>query len=203
MLDNMDGITGIVSFFICLLIVMLSVLTNPAPFSLNMIIVSGMLTSLLAFLYFNWHPAKMYMGDSGSQFLGITLSAMGIIYFWNPIGEVTTEISLSKHFILPLLAFLVPIIDTTTVTINRLRKGRSPFIGGKDHTTHCLSRFGLGDKKVAYVIGFISLISSAFVLFIHTSLHNWEQSHALLFMLYALLLFSALFYVSRKKNQYP
>jgi UDP-GlcNAc:undecaprenyl-phosphate GlcNAc-1-phosphate transferase len=203
MLDNMDGITGIVSFFICVLIVIISIYTSSTPFNLNMIIASGVMTSLIAFLYFNWYPAKMYMGDSGSQFLGIALSALGIVYFWNPVNGSVHEVSLSKQFLLPVLAFLVPIIDTTTVTINRLQKGKSPFIGGKDHTTHYLSRFGLGDKRVAYAIGLISFVSSCLVLFICIYTENWTSYYAIAFLAYALLLFSILFYISRKKNLHP
>lgn len=200
MLDNMDGITGIVSFFVCLAIVCFSMVTEASP-NLNFILVSGILTALLAFLYFNWHPAKMYMGDSGSQFLGSALSAMGIIYFWNPVSSAPETMSLFKHLLLPLLAFLIPIIDTTTVTINRIGNGQSPFVGGKDHTTHYLSRKGLGDKKVAYLIAFISMLSSLFVFLISTHTIAWKPAYGILFLLYAGAIFSTMFYFTRQKSR--
>jgi hypothetical protein len=62
-----------------------------------------------------------------------------------------------------LLVFIVPIIDTTTVTINRLLKGKSPFVGGRDHTTHHLSYLGLSDKQVAKVFLGLSFLSVMFL----------------------------------------
>ena len=171
MLDNMDGITTIVSVVIAFTILLLMLVNNEAD-SLGTTIVIGLLASLLGFLYFNWNPARMYMGDTGSQYLGVLLAALSINYLWNPI--TTSEFAISRQLLIPLLAFIIPIVDTTTVTIKRLSKGNSPFVGGKDHTTHHLAYLGFTEKQVAAIIALISIISSAIAVYAISSIQNWE-----------------------------
>jgi UDP-GlcNAc:undecaprenyl-phosphate GlcNAc-1-phosphate transferase len=202
MLDNMDGITGSVSLIILLTIIgcfFITGFTNNFYF----ILVSGISCALIGFLYFNWHPSKMFMGDSGSQFLGIFLATMGIIFFWNlePLG--TEELSFSKKFIIPCLAFIVPIVDTTTVVINRLSKGQSPFVGGKDHTTHNLARLGLKDPQVAVAVAVISLLSSIIILYCYDI--EWSYGRTISLLVYLLVIFIALYMVTqinRKKGRH-
>lgn len=164
MLDNMDGITGSVSLIILLTLVACFFITG---FTNNFyfILISGIICALIGFLYFNWNPSKMFMGDSGSQFLGIFLAAMGIIFFWNLEPLEGKNINIAKQLIIPSLAFIIPIIDTTTVVINRISRGQSPFVGGKDHTTHNLARFGMRDTQVAMTVAMISLFSSVIILY--------------------------------------
>jgi UDP-GlcNAc:undecaprenyl-phosphate GlcNAc-1-phosphate transferase len=148
MLDNMDAITTSVSSSILLgAIVILSFQQNSLVF---LILAIGVLASLMGFLYYNWNPSKMYMGDNGSQFLGAFIAIIGIKVFWN--APVTTDYPILSPFMITFMAFIVPISDTTSVTINRLLRGQSPFIGGRDHTTHHLSYFGLTDRKVALLL---------------------------------------------------
>jgi len=160
MLDNMDAITTSVSCTVLIgAIVVLGTLTGSS--SVFLLICIGALASLLSFLYYNWNPSKMYMGDNGSQFLGALLAIIGIEVFWN-----TPAVS-NYAFIYPLViavsVFIVPIADTATVTINRLLRGQSPFIGGRDHTTHHLSYFGLKDSHVALILLSINAIFIAII----------------------------------------
>lgn len=163
MLDNMDGITTIVSivilFFIVILNYNLNSILTPLP-----ILSIGVLGSLLGFLIYNWHPAKMFMGDTGSQFLGAFLAVVGIDYCWNSFSLISnswyTVNPIILGFTIVALVFILPLTDTITVTINRLKKGRSPFIGGKDHTTHHLFFKGVTEKRIAILffgIGFLGL----------------------------------------------
>lgn len=155
MLDNMDAITTSVSISILFTaIVLMLVLGEFSPFFL--MISFGGLAALFSFLYYNWYPAKMYMGDNGSQFLGALLAVVGIFCFWNaPQMQYHTRI---YPFLFAFLAFLVPIADTTTVTINRLLRGQSPFVGGRDHTTHHLSYAGLHERMIAVLYFSLNLI---------------------------------------------
>ncbi|MCP4123336.1 MAG: undecaprenyl/decaprenyl-phosphate alpha-N-acetylglucosaminyl 1-phosphate transferase, partial [Bacteroidetes bacterium] len=140
MLDNMDGITTSTS--ICILgcaLYMLSI-GDYSNIFFTLIIV-GVMSTLLGFLVFNWFPAKMYMGDTGSQFIGVFLAAVSIKLFWDYKDPVSTGFQV-RQFLIPLLAFIMPIIDTSTVFIRRLARGQSPFVGGADHTTHHLAYFG-------------------------------------------------------------
>jgi UDP-GlcNAc:undecaprenyl-phosphate GlcNAc-1-phosphate transferase len=157
MLDNMDGITTLVSIFILL---MAAVASEPLA-SGNLFysfICGGVVAALTGFLFFNWNPSKIFMGDTGSQMLGTLLSGVGIIFFWNN-AYIDVEHSWYSKLVVVGTAFVVPIADSLTVTINRLRRGVSPFVGGKDHTTHHLSYAGLSDRQVAYVMIAISTLS--------------------------------------------
>jgi UDP-GlcNAc:undecaprenyl-phosphate/decaprenyl-phosphate GlcNAc-1-phosphate transferase len=200
LLDNMDAIATLTSIFTVLgaLIVLTAYQSSNHIYTLILI---GLLASLVGFLFFNWSPAKMYMGDTGSQFLGVLLAAIGINYFWN-IPE-QPDAFISKKIILVAMAFMIPLIDTTTVVINRLSKGHSPFIGGKDHTTHHVSYLGFSEKAVARIMALISmtglLIITATVFIIET----WSSLYFILFGIYFLLVFIVLFYITRIKRNTP
>jgi UDP-GlcNAc:undecaprenyl-phosphate GlcNAc-1-phosphate transferase len=195
MLDNMDAVTTLASLF-ALFGMATIFLFNQAFDSAYFVMVIGLIGALLGFLFFNWNPSKMYMGDTGSQFLGVILAALSIQFLWNHSNE-SYEIS-SRQFVLPLLAFLVPICDTVTVTINRIAKGKSPFVGGKDHTTHHLSYLGLSDQSVALVVVGIGIVSTVLLL-VAISIKSWTHLFTILFGLYALLVFLSLFLTTKER----
>lgn len=195
MLDNMDAITSTVSISIILsaLCVMIFHRELNSVYFLEML---GVMGALIGFLFFNWHPSKMYMGDTGSQFLGVFLAAMGIRYFWNaepPSGDFIS----ARNLFLPLIVFIMPIIDTTTVVINRISRGQSPFVGGKDHTTHALAYLGLSDRQVALVFWAITLISLMLVVVMERFLKTWSHVYSALFAIYFFLMFGIFFYASK------
>lgn len=195
MLDNMDGITASVAVVILLTMAGCFVISSYTS-EFYFILLSGIICALLGFLYFNYFPSKMFMGDSGSQFLGIFLAAMGIIFFWNLEPLEAIKINPSKKVIMALLAFIVPIADTTTVVINRLARGHSPFIGGKDHTTHNLVRIGLKDRQVAMVVTVISLISGFIILYSYNE-NAFSTGKSIGLTFYFVFVFIALFSVTR------
>ncbi|MBL4587570.1 MAG: undecaprenyl/decaprenyl-phosphate alpha-N-acetylglucosaminyl 1-phosphate transferase [Flavobacteriales bacterium] len=195
MLDNMDGITTTVSISVILAVIYM-LISKGEVLSLYFITMLGVLSALIGFLYYNWSPSKMYMGDTGSQFLGVFLAAIGILYLWNGHAEADFRIQ-TKQFIVALLVFIVPIIDTTTVTISRLLKGQSPFVGGKDHTTHHLSYLGLSNSQVTLAFFGLSLLSVVFLIIIDQFIERWEFFHFWLFLGYFLILFIFLFGITR------
>jgi len=158
------------------------------------------LAALLGFLYFNWNPSKMYMGDTGSQYLGVLLAALSIKYLWNPV--TTEEFSISRQFLIPIISFIIPIVDTTTVVIKRISNGKSPFIGGKDHTTHHLSYLGLTEKQVALVVTLISLFSSLIVIYVISNIKVWNHLYTTIFITYFLLVFGVLFAIAKKNTNH-
>ena len=198
MLDNMDGITTTVSIFIILMATMTLFYSHEfAHFYLALLL--GTLSSLIAFLFFNWHPSKMFMGDTGSQFLGIFLASIGIIFFWNNQGLGEEEAS-TKQICIVLLAFIIPISDTLTVIINRLRRGQAPYVGGKDHTTHHLSYLGFTDRQVAYIFIGISLLSYSLLWIIVKFIQPWNHFFTAIFIVYFLIVFGLLFGVTQNKR---
>jgi UDP-GlcNAc:undecaprenyl-phosphate/decaprenyl-phosphate GlcNAc-1-phosphate transferase len=159
MLDNMDGITGTTVFFIlsaCLMSSWLIIGFNANIWSISMIAVIG---AVLGFLSMNIHPSKLFMGDAGSQFIGLFVAFFAIDNLWNI--PFNLELPSWLGALLALVAFTPAAVDTLTVVINRLRRGQSPMVGGKDHTTHHLVYSGLNDRQVWYVflgIGFVATL---------------------------------------------
>ena len=143
------------------------------------------------------------MGDSGSQFLGIFLAALGITYFWNyspPIEmglhDKTNLLSISLNCLLVLTVFCIPITDTTTVFINRIRKGKSPMIGGRDHTTHHLFYRGFSERKIAWLFMGISTVSLLLVTYVVMLQPAWDYIHVAFFSCFFLSVFISLFYIT-------
>lgn len=194
MLDNMDGITASVASSIIALLIIMSFSLNNNIINMFNFMMAGTLAALLGFLFFNWPPSKIFMGDSGSQLLGVFLSGMSILYLWNYIPNPSSELQI-KQFILPLVVFIIPIIDTTTVFIRRIISGSSPFIGGKDHTTHMLVYFGVKEYWVPLLLAGITFLSLP-VIYIFITNHNvWNTSYSLGIIVYFLILFSVVQYI--------
>jgi UDP-GlcNAc:undecaprenyl-phosphate/decaprenyl-phosphate GlcNAc-1-phosphate transferase len=101
--------------------------------------------STLGFLMWNKSPAKIYMGDAGALFLGVIVSVLtirlnpGITPQWSSIA------------LLPML-LAVPILDTCVAVLSRIKRGISPFTGGKDHLSHRLMRKGLSKRRTAFTL---------------------------------------------------
>lgn len=198
MLDNMDAITAIVSSFIILTAIVVYFM-NDQFLVLYLLMLAGVLASIAGFLFYNWHPSKIFMGDTGSQFLGVFLAATGIMFFWNSNADVpgvSVEIK-SRQLAIVILAFIIPIIDTTTVTVNRILRGQSPFVGGRDHTTHSLSYLGFSDRQVALIFAGISLISFIFIFLITNFIDGWNYYYLFLIVLYFFVVFFVLFGCTR------
>ncbi|MGB0933659.1 MAG: MraY family glycosyltransferase [Lishizhenia sp.] len=164
MLDNMDGITATVSTTVLLTCLISSFILLDVNTNFWTIILVSQIGALLGFLRFNVHPSKMFMGDTGSMFIGLFVGFYSIKGLWST--TITQDYFSWIHVIAPLIALSPAIIDTLTVVFNRLRKGQSPAIGGKDHTTHHLVYSGKTDKQVWYIFLAISILSSIVALFI-------------------------------------
>jgi UDP-GlcNAc:undecaprenyl-phosphate GlcNAc-1-phosphate transferase len=199
MLDNMDGITTSVSIGTLSTALFVLILTNQLN-ALYFWVILGTIGSLVGFLYYNWNPSKIYMGDTGSQFLGVVLAVVGIHFFWNGYEFNDADNSWAK-FLTPLLVFLPSLVDTTTVTINRLSKGTSPFVGGRDHTTHHLSFLGLKDRLVAIFFLSLTFICGALALFLNYKIKEWDNMIIASTIGFMLLVFGCLFGITKRKLQ--
>ncbi len=200
MLDNMDAITTLVSITIIINALFILYLNSHSD-NIHILLLVGILASLIGFLFYNWHPSKIIMGDTGSQFLGLFLAAIGIIYFWDT-PDIHEQKVHTKQFFVTILAFAIPIIDTTTVVINRLLHKKSPFIGGKDHTTHSLFFMGLSERRIAILYTGINFVSIFFNYLIIHYIDNWSYLHIILFSIYFIALFWFLYAPTRKYGQH-
>lgn len=162
MLDNMDGITATISCCVLAACLLVFIIMNGWQVNIWTILMFSSIGSLIGFLFYNLHPSKMFMGDGGSQFLGITIAFFTGKFLFS---EVLLEGVMNwKGLLLASVALTPAAVDSITVVINRLKKGKSPMVGGKDHTTHHLVYSGMNDKQVWYVFLSIGLLSIGFVL---------------------------------------
>lgn len=140
LLDNMDGLAGgtsLVSLIVILPIVVAAGLSGAT------VVTAAVAGSVAGFLVFNRHPARVFMGDTGSLWLGLTVA--GIVALAGQ-GELVFA---------PLAAatvLAVPLVDTGTVIYARLKTGRSITTGGRDHLSHRLVRLGLSDREAVLVL---------------------------------------------------
>ena len=191
MLDNMDGITGTTSLFILLSCLASNVILfdwNMNIWTLTMLIQIG---AILSFLKFNIHPSKLFMGDAGSQFIGVFVAFFSINELWS-VGN-RTNLNPLTGAIITVIAFTPAIVDTLTVVINRLRQGKSPMVGGKDHTTHHLVYRGYSDKQVWYIflgIGIGAMLFAIVSIYFAKLGNPWVP---LILLIYFLIIFIILY----------
>ena len=103
-----------------------------------------------------------------------------------------------------MLFFIVPLIDTVTVTIRRLMRKQSPFVGGKDHITHHLVYLGLSDKLVAVTLICVSLLSLPAVLFLVMNIIEWTWMitfFAFAYFAAVFILFQVLYNIGKHKHE--
>ncbi len=202
MLDNMDSVTTLTSLSIIGGAGLYSILysTGLSPFaSLVFITTAG---ALISFLFFNWNPSKMYMGDNGSQFLGSILALVGIVFYWNavPIEEFQYGYNFQQILIVG-SAFIIPLTDTTTVTINRLLRKQSPFVGGRDHTTHHLFYLGLSQRWVAFTLFALNTIGVVFAMYLINVEDKLDYNKLWYFAIYPAVVFLFLYLNTKLTKQ--
>ena len=159
-LDNMDGLAAGVGLIAALLFV-------GAQTAVGGMFVPAVLLSLVGalagFLVYNRYPARLFMGDAGSNFLGFYLGAMtvaGTYYRYEP-GESAWSV------LVPLLVMAVPLYDSSSVILIRLREGRSPFEGDRRHFSHRLVARGLTPRQAVRTIDLVTLAGGLGALLLH------------------------------------
>lgn len=191
MLDNMDGITATTVLFALLACLVSAMLVGDSNQLYWLYILVAVIGSVLGFLRYNINPAKMFMGDAGSQFIGLFVAFFTIKFLWN-LGSITQSHSWIS-LILALTALTPAAADTLTVVINRLRARKSPMLGGKDHTTHHLVYAGYKDRQVWIIfsfIGFISFLLSVAIIYLVLISRLQE---IMIFLLYFIAVFLILY----------
>lgn len=151
-LDNMDGLSGGIALIVSVIfaVMMLTKPEDPHWFvAAFFLIVAG---SLIGFLCHNWSPARIFMGDAGSYFLGFSIASMTLLgTFYKPNDQF-------QHVILaPLCVLAVPLYDICSVVLIRLREGRSPFQPDKKHFSHRLVALGLTKVQAVLTVHLTTL----------------------------------------------
>jgi UDP-GlcNAc:undecaprenyl-phosphate GlcNAc-1-phosphate transferase len=186
LIDNMDGLAGGISLITT---GFLGYFFWRGGDSSLLPIAMALAGSLLGFLIYNLPPASIFMGDSGSLFLGFTLAVLAI-------ARQPQASNVFAVMGVPTLLFMLPILDTTLVTITRLLRGQSPTQGGRDHTSHRLVAFGLSERQTLFVLYGIALISGGLAIGVET-LDYWLSLALVPFLVLSLALLTA--YLGRLK----
>jgi UDP-GlcNAc:undecaprenyl-phosphate GlcNAc-1-phosphate transferase len=143
LLDNMDGLSSGVATVACIFFLLLAVMSDQYLVSS---LAAALLGACVGFLYYNFNPATIFMGDSGSLFIGFMLAAVGIkLRFPDNVSFVT--------WMIPAVVLGLPVFDTTLVVISRLRRGLNPLSSpGKDHVSHRLVAMGATQREAVLIL---------------------------------------------------
>jgi UDP-GlcNAc:undecaprenyl-phosphate GlcNAc-1-phosphate transferase len=162
MLDNMDGLAASVGLIAALLFCGAQVAVGSLFAPAVLLVVVG---ALAGFLVHNRPPARLFMGDAGSNFLGFLLGALTVV------GTFTHDDAAGRYspygVLAPLLVMAVPLYDMTSVVLIRLREGRSPFVGDRRHFSHRLVARGLTPAQAVGTIDLVTLAGGLGALLLH------------------------------------
>lgn len=148
-IDGVDGLAGSVVTVNAITLAIIAVTMSPSsPISaLIGFILAG---AMLAFLTYNFNPAKIFMGDSGALFSGFLLAAISIT------GVMKTA---TIAILLPFVVLAVPIMDITFSSLRRISKGKSPFVADAEHIHHKLLHAGFSQKKTVFILTSVAIIA--------------------------------------------
>jgi UDP-GlcNAc:undecaprenyl-phosphate/decaprenyl-phosphate GlcNAc-1-phosphate transferase len=152
-IDIMDGLAAGIALCSSICLFVVAILNGHSMIAIFTISLVG---SLAGFIPYNFKPAKIYMGDTGSMFLGLTLGALSII------GDYTQFNKLA--FFNPLIIFGVAIFDTLFVMVLRVMQRRSPFLGSPDHFAIRLKRMGWSVKKIVLASYALATVLGSFAI---------------------------------------
>ena len=186
--DNLDGgAAGTVAISAIFLTYL--ALSNGQSFiaALSVVVAGG----TLGFLIWNRTPARIYMGDAGALFLGVLVATLTIRL--NPDTQ-----TLFASFATPILLLAIPILDTCVAVFSRIRRGISPFQGGKDHLSHRLIRLGISRKIAAISLWILSIFFGLLAVVISSVSKQHEGYFVALSFLIWLLLFIGFFRTADK-----
>lgn len=154
LMDNMDGLAGTVAGVAAAFFGLIAAVNGQYLIAALSFAIAG---SCAGFLFHNWRPATIYMGDAGALFLGFVLAVIGIRI------DLTAQ-PLALSLAVPVLVLALPIIDTTLVVLDRRRRGLSPFQGGRDHLSHRVNRVGYSVPQTVRMIGALGVFSGGIAL---------------------------------------
>lgn len=181
LIDGLDGLAGGVALIALATVCAIS-LIRPEPF---MILVSAALAgSVFGFLFYNFNPASIFMGDSGSMFLGFMVATSSI--------RASQKASTAVTILIPIILLAIPIADTTLAVVRRALRRQGLFTGDREHLHHQLVASGLSHRQTVLALYVLSLTCAlaALTLFI-------AQSHVAVFAVCIVLSLNACLLLSR------
>lgn len=154
-IDGLDGLTGGISTISALTMTYIALYNGRIEVALISLILAG---ACLGFLPYNFNPARIFMGDTGSLFIGFMLAVISI--------EGTIKSAVALTVITPILALGIPIFDTSFAILRRLKNGVAPWKPDKGHLHHRILELGYGQKKTVLSLYLINILFAVTVIFV-------------------------------------
>ncbi len=171
LLDNMDGLCAGTAFIVA--VMLLAGFWTGASRDIampEMTLLAALAGAAAGFLVYNFPPASIFMGDSGSMLFGFSLAALTL----GPEGVRASRSDVLSVIAGPAFVLLIPIFDTTLVTVARLLSGRSPAKGGRDHSSHRLVAIGLSERDAVLVLWLLASVGGGIGLLLRNFSPDWS-----------------------------
>ena len=191
LLDNMDGLCAGVALIAATSLaggLLQAAAPGTSPAEVRMLVI--LIGATGGFLVYNFHPASIFMGDSGSLLLGFAVSAATLTTQANNLArpDVISIVAV------PVLVLLIPIFDTSLVTMSRILSGRSAAQGGRDHSSHRLVAIGLSERNAVAVLWLLAATGGIIGVWLDYLHQGWASLAAagfvIVMVLFAVYLFS-------------
>jgi UDP-GlcNAc:undecaprenyl-phosphate/decaprenyl-phosphate GlcNAc-1-phosphate transferase len=183
-----DGLDGLAAGITMISLGLIALLASNAELANVFIVSMALMGALMGFLRYNTHPAQVFMGDTGSQFIGYTSAALAVYLSQNLVSAVSP--------VLPIMILGLPIMDTLMVMSVRMYAGKSPFYPDKNHIHHQLMKFGFRHYEavaILYVVQIMLVITTYFLRYQH------EITLLIFYILFASLCLSCLYIANLKQ----
>jgi UDP-N-acetylmuramyl pentapeptide phosphotransferase/UDP-N-acetylglucosamine-1-phosphate transferase len=148
LIDGADGVAGFLTLISSIYFSIYFFIDNNLFYFFISI---SLLGSILAFLFYNFPSAYIFMGDSGSLFVGMLLATLIIVYIEGGKSSIMTD-NLNQRIVIGLASLSVPILDMMRLIVQRILKGKKPYVGDNNHIHHLLKNIGLNKKQVVLII---------------------------------------------------
>jgi UDP-GlcNAc:undecaprenyl-phosphate GlcNAc-1-phosphate transferase len=192
LLDNMDGLSSGVAALSALIFFSITVSQGQFFMALILLIFIG---SILGFLRYNYYPSSIFMGDSGSLFLGYILGTLTI-----SASYVTTQSSSLLPALMPVFILSIPLFDTISVVLIRLKEHRPVFVGDKRHLSHRLVDMGFSPRHAVNTI-YLLTIAIGLVSFLLPSLSVALSILVFIQIMIIIVIISILMFVGKQKKK--
>jgi UDP-GlcNAc:undecaprenyl-phosphate/decaprenyl-phosphate GlcNAc-1-phosphate transferase len=153
--DGIDGLAGGIGLIASLFMAAGFYAAGAAPLAVLAMITA---LALLAFLLHNFHPARIFMGDTGSLVVGFLLAFMAVNYIGLSEVNEFSAIYSNASAVLPIAFLAIPLYDTFTVFLKRIARGDGPFTPGKDHVHHQLLDMGFSQKQTTVFLYLVTIL---------------------------------------------
>jgi UDP-GlcNAc:undecaprenyl-phosphate GlcNAc-1-phosphate transferase len=158
LIDGVDGLASGSALFSSLVLLTVSLIQGNAPVAVMALVLSG---ALVGFLRYNFNPASIFLGDSGSLFVGFSLAALSV--------QGSQKASTAVAVAIPILAFGLPMVDTSVAVARRFLSGKPIFEGDREHIHHMLLERGWSQRRVVLVLyGVCAMFGLAAMMFVNS-----------------------------------